>query len=159
MKKLYSKIIAEFDERERRVNGNVYRNTFFFALFITFLHFILTRNGIEWVSTNMQFLTCFFAIYTFHSVEASLRGVYLGKSFRLLQPFAMLAVAVSLVCVVLYRFSRDETLGFFNDCMCGDCCGGIVTATGAYLIIAGMFFLVAVCSFIEYFKGKKTGND
>jgi hypothetical protein len=153
MKKLYSKIIAEFDERERRVNGNVYRNTFFFALFITFLHFILTWNGIDWVSTNMQFLICGISIFTFYAVEASLRGVSLGKSLRLLQPLLYFAVAVMLLCRTLYDFSRNETLGFINDCECHNC--GIITATGAYLII----FLVAVCSFIEYFRGKKAGND
>ncbi|MDR1765182.1 MAG: hypothetical protein LBR77_03650 [Lachnospiraceae bacterium] len=139
----------EYDERQLKIRGDVYRRGWVFAVGLMLVNFYLnTFEGVVWAPPGSMFVLVSMASIAYVSIEMMVRDVFVGRdSWRLyVIPFCQLFFAFWLF--FLSWPDRDYLVS-----------GGMLTRSGVSLVNAVFFFLVGIVGVGKFIVKRRLETD
>jgi hypothetical protein len=136
----------EFDERQLKIRGDIFKHGFYTACALMLLNAFLQGEGIGWANGFHQNILMLILASTIVSVEFHLRDVFFGKGGRRITFIAIFGFC-SVLLLVLSVFHGVQGERFVADYR--------LTDNGFHIVGGIMFFANTICALVQLFREKQ----
>lgn len=139
----------EFDERQFKIRGEVYKHGWIFTVALLLVNFFVTDFlGYEWARAPHMFFLCALVSIGFFAVEAIVRDVFTGRqAWRAEVIPAIELIAAGSMFVAAFRKYFGGGVLFAE--------GGMLTRNGVALATAAVFAAVGIVALAKLARGRR----